>query len=348
MMTFIYFILILGLTVFIHELGHFIFAKKNGVYCYEFSLGMGPKLFSFRRKNDETVYSLRLFPIGGYVQMAGEEIEEDKNIPKEKQMQSKSVWQRFTIVVAGAFNNFLLGLALLFLMAIFYGSPETKPYISTVDKSYNAYKVNVREGDLIKEINGKKMRTVDDVMIEFQLVEKGSSMKFSLVDKNGNEKNVTVKPTKVEGENQSVNYVYGIGLNTDINKGFLSSIKYSFSKFASIFRGMTKVIGNLITGNLGLNSLSGPVGIYNVVGEQSKQGFENVMYLAAYISINVGFVNLIPFPAFDGGRALFLIIEKIRKKPISQRTENIIHSVGFVALMLLIVVITINDIIRLF
>jgi len=185
-------------------------------------------------------------------------------------------------------------------------------------------------------------------MIEFQLVEKGSSMKFSLVDKNGNEKNVTVKPTKVEGENQSVNYVYGIGLNTDINKGFLSSIKYSFSKFASIFRGMTKVIGNLITGNLGLNSLSGPVGIYNVVGEQSKQGFENVMYLAAYISINVGFVNLIPFPAFDGGRALFLIIEKIRKKPISQRTENIIHSVGFVALMLLIVVITINDIIRLF
>ena len=132
-MTLIYFLLILGLTVFIHELGHFIFAKKSGVYCYEFSLGMGPKLFSFRRKNDETVYSLRLLPIGGYVQMAGEEIEEDKNLPKEKQMQSKTVWQRFTIVVAGAFNNFILGIVLLFLIGLFYGSPETKPYIENVD-----------------------------------------------------------------------------------------------------------------------------------------------------------------------------------------------------------------------
>lgn len=347
-MTLIYFILILGLTVFIHELGHFIFAKKNGVYCYEFSLGMGPKLFSFRRKNDETVYSLRLLPIGGYVQMAGEEIEEDKKIPREKQMQSKSVWQRFTIVVAGAFNNFVLGIVLLFLLGLFYGSPETKPYIGKVDTNYNAYKVNVREGDLIKKINGKKVSSIDDVMLEFQLVEKGSSMKFLLVDKDGKEKNVIVPPTKVTNDDGEDSYVYGIGLTNKINKGFVNSIKYSFSKFSSIFRSMFKVIGNLFTGNLGINSLSGPVGIYNVVGEQSKQGFENVIYLCAYISINVGFVNLIPFPAFDGGRALFLLIEKIRRKPISQKTENIIHSVGFILLMILIVVITINDIIRLF
>src|SRR5574344_1051051 len=105
-MTLIYFILILGLTVFIHELGHFIFAKRSGVYCYEFSLGMGPKLYSFKRKNDETTYSLRLLPIGGYVQMAGEEVEVDENIPVKRRMQSKTVWQRFKIVVAGALNNF--------------------------------------------------------------------------------------------------------------------------------------------------------------------------------------------------------------------------------------------------
>ncbi len=347
-MTLIYFVLILGLTVFIHELGHFIFAKKNGVYCYEFSLGMGPKLFSFRRKNDETVYSLRLLPIGGYVQMAGEEIEEDKKIPREKQMQSKSIWQRFTIVVAGAFNNFVLGIVLLFLLGLFYGSPETKPYIEKVDTSYNAYKVNVRDGDLIKKVNGKRVSSIDDVMLEFQLVEKGSSMKFLLVDKDGNEKNVSVKPTKVTNDNGEESYIYGISLTSKVNKGFLNSIKYSFSKFSSIFRSMFKVIGNLFTGKLGINSLSGPVGIYNVVGEQSKQGFENVIYLCAYISINVGFVNLIPMPAFDGGRALFLLIEKIRKKPISQKTENTIHSIGFILLMILIVVITINDIIRLF
>lgn len=347
-MTLIYFILILGLTVFIHELGHFVFAKKNGVYCYEFSLGMGPKLFSFRRKNDETKYTLRLLPIGGYVQMAGEEIEEDKDLPKEKQMQSKTVWQRFTIVVAGAVNNFILGIILLFLMGLFYGTPETKPYIDNVDSKYNAYKVNIREGDIIKKMNGKKVSTIDDVMLEFQLIESGSSVKFELVDKNGKEKSVTVKPTKEKNEDGTESYIYGLGFSTDTNKGFVSSIKYAFSKFGSIYRSMIRVITNLFTGNLGINSLSGPVGIYNVVGEQSKQGFQNIIYLAAYISINVGFVNLIPFPAFDGGRALFLIIEKIRKKPIEQKTENIIHSVGFGLLMLLIIVITINDIIRLF
>ena len=316
-MTLIYFILILGLTVFIHELGHFIFAKKNGVYCYEFSLGMGPKLFSFRRKNDETEYSLRLLPIGGYVQMAGEEIEEDKDLPKERQMQSKTIWQRFTIVVAGAINNFILGLILLFLMGLFYGSPETKPYIDNVDTKYNAYKVNIREGDVIKKMNGKRVSTIDDVMLEFQLIKQGRSVKFTLEDKNGKEKNVSVKPTKVKNEDGTESYIYGLGFSTKTNKGLINSIKYSLSKFGSIYRSMLNVIGNLFTGNLGINSLYGPVGIYNVVGEQSKQGFQNVIYLAAYISINVGFVNLIPFPAFDGGRALFLIIEKIRKKPIA-------------------------------
>ena len=111
---------------------------------------------------------------------------------------------------------------------------------------------------------------------------------------------------------------------------------------------MGKIIGSLFTGRLGLDSLSGPVGIYQVVGEQRKAGFENIMYLTAYISINVGFVNLIPFPAFDGGRALFLIIEKIRKKPVKREVENTIHSIGFVLLMILVVVITIKDVIKLF
>lgn len=346
-MTLIYFVLILGLTVFIHEFGHFLMAKKNGVYCYEFSLGMGPKLYSFKRKNDETTYSLRLFPIGGYVQMAGEEIEEDKNIPVEKRMQSKSVFQRLLIVLAGIFNNFILGIVLLLLMALIYGASETKPYIKSVDKAYNAYKVNVREGDLIKKLNNKTMKSIDDVMLEFQLLKQGSSINVELIDKKGNKKNVTIIPTKVT-ENDTERYVYGIGFDSEIHKGFINSIKYTTSKFGSTIRNLYKVIGKLITGKLGINSLSGPVGIYNVVGEQSKQGFENVIYLAAYISINVGFVNLLPFPAFDGGRALFLIIEAIRKKPINQKTENIIHTIGFALLMLLIIVITINDIIRLF
>ena len=340
-MTLIYFILILGITVFIHEFGHFIMAKKHGVYCYEFSLGMGPKLYSFNRKNDETTYSLRLFPIGGYVQMAGEEIEEDKKIPKDKRMQSKNTWQKLTIMLAGVFNNFVLGFILLFLMAIFYGAPETKPIIK--ESSYNAKIVGIKSGSVIKKINNKRVKTLDDAMLEFQFIKEGENITV-LVDNNGKESSVTVIPTK----NEDGNYVYGLSFDNTIHKGFISSVKYSLVKFSSICRNMVKVIGSLFTGKLGINSLSGPVGIYNVVGEQSKLGFQNVIYLTAYISINVGFVNLIPFPAFDGGRALFAIIEKIRKKPIDPKVENTIHTIGFALLMILIVVITINDIIRLF
>jgi regulator of sigma E protease len=142
--------------------------------------------------------------------------------------------------------------------------------------------------------------------------------------------------------------VYGISFSNKRNTGFVNSLKYMFTKFASIYRSMVNIILNLFTGHLGINSLSGPVGIYSVVGEQAKTGFANLIYLIAFLSINVGFVNLIPFPAFDGGRALFLIIEKIRKKPISQKTENTIHSIGFILLMILVLVITVNDIIKLF
>lgn len=347
-MTLIYFILILGLIVFIHELGHFIQAKKAGVYCYEFSLGMGPKLYSFKRKNDETTYSLRLLPIGGFVQMAGEEVEVDEDVPKNKRMQSKTAWQRFKIVIAGALNNFILGIVLLFLMALIYGSPETKPYIKDADEKYNAYKVNVRSGDLVLKINGKKVKTIDDALLRFELTKDGDPIKFTLKSSDGVIKEVTVRPTKIINEDKTESYVYGISFDNSINKGFFKAIKYSFVKFASIYRSMVNVIGNLIVGKLGINSLSGPVGIYNVIGEQSKMGFENVIYLCAFISINVGFVNLIPFPAFDGGRALFIIIEKIRKKPVDQKVENTIHSIGFILLMLLVVIITIQDIIKLF
>ena len=336
-MTLIYFVLILGITVFIHELGHFLMAKKNGVYCYEFSLGMGPKIYSFNRKNDETTYSIRLFPIGGFVQMAGEDIEEEEDIPKNKQMQSKTIWQRFVIVLAGVFNNFILGFVLLFLMALIYGSVSQKPVVTSVDSKYNAYKVNVREGDTILKVNGKRTRTLDDVILEITLTKQGDAIKLDLVDKDNNKKSVSVLPTKVENEDGSESYIYGLGWGGEPEKGLIPSFKYATQKFSSLF-----------TGRLGLDSLSGPVGIYQVVGEQRKAGFENIIYLTAYISINVGFVNLIPFPAFDGGRALFLIIEKIRKKPVKREVENTIHSIGFVLLMILVVVITIKDVIKLF
>ncbi|HOO67907.1 MAG TPA: M50 family metallopeptidase, partial [Bacilli bacterium] len=326
-MAIIYFIIILGLIIFIHELGHFILAKRNGVYCYEFSLGMGPKIFSFKRKApDETTYSLRLFPIGGFVQMAGEEIEQDKNIPEENRMQSKTIWQRFKIIVAGAFNNFILGLLLLFLISIIYGSYEIKPYIGEVSESYGAYTAGVISGDLIKSINGKTVNTIDDVLLEIELIDDTETVTMVLEDFDSNTRTIEITPTMDE---ETDSYVYGFSLASTRTYGLKNAITYTFSEFVSIYKSMFVVLKNLITGGLSINSLSGPVGIYNIVDEQSKIGFENIIYLAAFISINVGFINLLPFPALDGGRVLFLIIEKIRKRPINQKVENTINLIGF-------------------
>ena len=160
-MTLIYFIIVLGVTVFIHELGHFIFAKKAGIYVYEFSLGMGPRLFKFKRKKDETEYSIRLFPIGGFVSMAGEDVEVDKSIPEEKQMYNKTWLQRFLTVIAGVMFNFLLAIILLFVVALNTGAPQNKNYISEVSKGYPIENTNIKKGDQILKVNNKKVKSQD-------------------------------------------------------------------------------------------------------------------------------------------------------------------------------------------
>ena len=345
-MTLIYFILILGVTIFIHELGHFIFAKKAGVYIYEFSLGMGPKIFSFNRKNDETTYAIRLIPLGGFVQMAGEEITFDEEIPEERRMQSKTWLQRFLTITAGCVFNFIFALVLMFVVGIFYGSPELKPYIGQSLEGYPAFEAGIEEGDLILSINGEKMRTADDVLLKLELISKETSSSFKVQKADGNIETYQILPKKemIEGEEQ---YKFGLTFTTKQNYGLRAAIEFTFVKFSSTVKSMAQVIGNLITGNLGLNKLAGPVGIYNIVGEGAKGGLANILLLTAFLSINVGFVNFIPFPAFDGGRLLFLIIEKIKGSKVNPKVENIIHSIGFALLMLLMLFITIQDITRL-
>ena len=343
-MTLIYMILILGIIVFIHEFGHFIFAKKAGIYVYEFSLGMGPRLLKFNRKNDETEYSIRLFPIGGYVQMAGEEIEEDEKIPEDKRMQSKTWIQRFLTVVAGIMFNFILAIVLLFVVGLVNGASLNKPYINFVDDGVNSNVVNA--GDSIIKFNGKKVLFTDTLLLDFQ-VNNGKPINLTLKGEDGSVRDVTLNPIEVE-ENGKVSYKYGIGLGDKVEKGIIPSIKYAFTKFFSLISQMFLVIGYLFTGKLGLSSLSGPVGIFNVVGESAQAGFINLVYLTGFISLDVGFMNLLPIPALDGGRLLFLIIEKIKGSKVDPKIENIIHTVGFGLLMLLMVVITFNDVIRLF
>ena len=341
-MTIIYFILVLGITIMIHELGHFIFAKKAGVYVYEFSLGMGPKLFKFTRKNDETEYSIRLFPVGGFVSMAGEDMEDEGNIPKEQQLINKKWSQRFMTIIAGILFNFILAIILLFVVALINGAPVLKPTIYSVDPSYPVGQTDIKVGDIITKINDKKISSQDDLMLELQV----NSGKTISIEVNNNE-TYTVTPTLVTEDGVS-SYVYGFTLDNKVEKGILPAIKYAFLKTGNLVKQMSHIILYLITGKLSLSNLSGPIGIYNVVAEVSSTGILNILYLIAYLCINVGFINFLPIPAFDGGRILFLIIEKIKGSKVNPKIENMIHSIGFLLLMILMIVVTYNDIIRIF
>ena len=345
-MTILIFILVLGTIVFVHELGHFVFAKLAGVYVYEFSLGMGPKLLS--KKGKETEYCLRLFPIGGFCSMAGEEVDEEQiKVPKKRRLQAKTAWQRFLIMFFGPGFNFIFAVALLFLIALFAGSSSYEPIISSVDKEYPAYTVGLEKGDEILEINGKKTKTLDDVSIYLTISDKKKNTIIKVKKDDGDVVTYKLKPKKVEKDDQ-ISYIYGIGLQSTKKTGFINAVKYTVVKTGSLFKQMFITVGNLFTGGVKVDQLSGPVGIYSIVGEQSKAGLASVLYLMAFLSINVGFLNLFPCPPFDGGHILFIIIEKIKGSPVSSRTENVIHTIFFFLIMLLMLYITFNDIIRLF
>mgnify|MGYP002857312919 CR=1 FL=1 len=358
MLTLIYFILILGIVVFIHELGHFIFAKKAGVYVYEFSLGMGPRILKFNRKpkkkkvkgktvtiKDETDYCIRLFPIGGFVQMAGEEVEVDEKIPPEKRLQSKKWHQRFMVMVAGVMNNFILA----FVIFLIIGWTNTLSLNSTklTEIDNNMYPT-LQEGDRIVSIDGVKINNYDRLNLELQIhLENEFDMKVK--HDNGEYETVKVKPKAIKNDKGDLEGLeYGFYVTGDEAKGFVAGIKYACGKWLSTVEQMFWTVWYLITGKISLKLLSGPVGIYKIVGQASAMGFTSILSLLALLNINVGFINILPLPAFDGGHALFLIIEKIKGSPVNQKVENTIHNIFFVLLMLLMIYVTFNDILRFF
>lgn len=356
MLSFVLFIVILGTIVLIHELGHFLFAKLFGVYVYEYSIGMGKKIFTKKPKGSETEYNIRIFPIGGFVRLAGEEGEDgDTSVPLENKLYKKGFWQRFLIFFMGSGFNMLLAFVTLFVMCLIFGANLTTLEVSGVSEDYPAYEAGLRDGDVILAVDGEKVSTWTQARLKISTVSVGDPIRFKIKHQDGTIETINVTPREEmdpncqeDTEECPSTYVYGVSSRVLQKSGFIGSIQYAFIEAKNIVLSMGTTLKYLFTGNLGVNDLSGPVGIYEVVDEQAQYGIDSLLYLLAYLSINVGIMNLLPFPAFDGGHILFLFIEKVRGKPVSSNVEATLTGIGFICLLLLMIYVTCHDVINLF
>lgn len=345
-LSLIIYIFILGIIILVHEFGHFICAKKSGVHIYEFSIGMGPVIFTHKGK-DNINYNIRALPIGGFVQMAGEVYEDDKKIPKEKFMCNKKTHQRLAILVAGVFNNFVLALVLLFLFGLIWGPKSNIAKIIEVEPGSAASQAGIQKDDVITAINNHHFSSWDVGQIYIYYKNSSNVYSFEVKSSDGSTKKLDLVPKKVT-EKGVERPVFGIKIDTSAEKGVIESVKFAFRKFYDVICSMVVTLKGLFTGQISLSNLSGPVGIYSVVDESRKSGLAQLIYITAFLSINVGFINILPFPAFDGGHVAFLIIEKIKGSKINEKFESTVNLVGFALLMLLMIIITFKDIFRLF
>lgn len=334
MITIISSIIIFLLVILIHEFGHFIVAKMNGVSVLEFSVGMGPKLF--QKESNGTLYSLRLLPVGGYCQLEGEDEENDS----PNSLNNQSPFVRIKVILAGAIMNFILAFILLILlMSVSRVSTE----VSGVLENSPAYSSGIQAGDKIVSINGKNINDGEELLKNIK--ESQGDLDIRVI-RDSQSKNIKVTP-RLENNVRKI----GVNFQEEYNIKNFSLIK-GFKKGVITFLNLTgmlyKFLGMLITGQLGLGGVSGPVGVVKEIGNAAKTGVANLIFLLAYININLGVFNLLPIPALDGGRAIFILIEMIFGKKISQEKEGYIHMVGLILLLALIAVVTIKDVIKLF
>ena len=346
---------ILGIIILVHEFGHFIWAKTFGVHIYEFSIGMGPLLHTHKGKKDAINYNIRAIPIGGFVSMAGEvydsgEVDEKKKkIKKDKLMCNKKWWQRLIILVAGVVNNFILAIVILFIYTLIWGGGAITPKVLNVVEDKPAAAAGLKSGDVITNINGYNVSSWDKAQIILYYKNTNEYYTFEVKHTDGTKEEIKIKPEIIKDEETGAeSKLFGIQIDAEDTSNAFKSFVYSIRKFNSIISSMVYTIWGLISGKIGLSALSGPVGIYEVVGETINYGINYFLYILAFLSINVGFINILPFPAFDGGHVLFLIIEKIKGSPVNAKIENTCHLIGFILVFLLMIVVTISDIIKLF
>ena len=336
-------ILVFGIIVFIHELGHFLLAKANKIRVDEFSIGMGPRLFSFVK--GETRYSLKLLPLGGSCMM-GEDNVDDMS---EGSFNSKSVWARMSVVVAGAVFNFLL--ALIFSMILIGYTGYDEPVISGVVEGFPAHEAGLLEGDRIVKMNNKKINIWREITY-YNMFHPGESVDL-IYERDGKKHAVTITPKKDEDGS----YLIGITSSAQYEKAnLLTAAQYGVYEVKFWICTTLESLKMLVTGDVGVDQLSGPVGIVNVVDETYQQSksygvivvIMQMLNIGILLSANLGVMNLLPLPALDGGRLVFMIVEAIRGKRVPPDKEGWVHGIGMILLLALMAFVMFNDVKKLF
>ncbi|WP_189723342.1 RIP metalloprotease RseP [Staphylococcus warneri] len=424
LITILAFIIVFGVLVTVHEYGHMFFAKRAGIMCPEFAIGMGPKIYSFRK--DETLYTIRILPVGGYVRMAGDGLEEppvepgmnvkiklnDKDqithiilddqhkfqqieaievkkcdfkddlyiegitsydeerhhfniaekayfvengsliqiAPKERQFTHKKPLPKFLTLFAGPLFNFILAIVLFIGLAYYHGTPTTT--VGDLAKGYPAEKAGLKAGDKIEQIGNHKVKDYNDIS---NILDKNKSAKTTVkVERDGKMKSIDIEPkkTEIKQTKNKTETVYQIGFKPKaehtVFKPLVAGVEQFFKAGTLIFTAVVGMIASIFTGGFSLDMLNGPVGIYHNVDSVVKSGIINLITYTALLSVNLGIMNLLPIPALDGGRILFVIYEAIFRKPINKKAETGIIAVGAIFVVIIMILVTWNDIQRYF
>ncbi len=342
-MTFVIAILAFCVIIIIHELGHFTAAKLCGIQVNEFALGMGPVILRFQGK--ETAYVIRLLPIGGSVSMEGE----DSSSENPRAFNRKPVWQRMIVILAGAIMNLVLGYFVIMMSLISSPSIATTTVSTFREQSLSSEQLQI--GDEITSINGLPIFTSSDIIYKLQSNdvknEAGNLIYDITVKRNGETVQLTDVEFKSTVNSQGISSVYFDFYVEPLEKNFVNLITESFKESLSTGRLIIISLMDLIGGRYNINDLSGPVGVVEVVAQSVSMDISTFLSIVSFITINLGVFNLLPIPALDGCRFLFLLIEAIRRKPLKPEVEGYVHFAGFALLMLLMVFVTFNDIVRL-
>lgn len=335
-------VLIFCVIVVVHEFGHFIIARKCGIDVQEFAIGMGPVIF--KKQGKHTLFTLRLLPLGGFCSMG-----EDEESDNENSFRNKSVWRRIAVIAAGAIMNLILGFILSLIIFLVAGKVTTT-IIAEIVPGSGCETAGMAVGDRITKVNGLHIFTANDIIYELRNDEDGV-LDF-VVERDGEK--LTFNGVKFgltvdeETGERVLNYDFKVYMK---NMTAAELLPAAANKFMYYSRLILMSLRDLISGKYGLNNLQGPVGIVTVISESAQESGFDIGYLldiAMLISVNVGIFNLLPLPALDGGRLVFLIIEAVRRKPIKAETEGMVHFAGFALLMLLMIIVTFNDVKNIF